>query len=804
LYYPYAGAYTFFIVGWSISNAYFHTDWLVEFGEVAGICVAKSANLFSFLAFVSVFCFSCRLKSSYMNHPVRHWQLFLVVGTTVYTFYVNLVPNLVVTGVTIRAPSDFTIHFGSQTPIFFSVLILLTSLSIFNFLSIIRRTNNKLQRVKSIYMVIGVIIYMISTVGFHLLITFFTHDFDLTWLPPVLSIIELLLVGYTVLYHRFYSWRYLWHLSTTVILSVSVYIIPLVILLNWLPQERLLFISVWCMLCGMTWWKVRDFFAQYVSLLIYGNKQTPTQRILSLADDFQTSIKQTLYKLAHLLNIEQEQALLISDIQSNKLYVNYLNRNRSALLIEEIEQQILNTSNQKLSLIRDHMAKNKSAVIIPLYDEQDAISQLFILSPKKDGSLYTNEEILALQQLLKQSRSHIHYQNQIHQSQAMAKSIAHEMQNPLAQLQLHLEKLEGLTDLKHGSLQQISAEIQQGKDAVQHGSQLIDIILYEVNQSMISEEKLAVFSIKQLLTDAIHDFTYTSEVAADRIQLKTQVDFPVCVNETLFDFVIFNLLRNALYYFDSHPDSVIELDLERGETYNQLRFTDYGPGIEPQVVQRIFDDFFTYRKSGGSGLGLSYCRRAMALFHGQIQCRSVYGQYTEFTLSFPVVEASIQQEESHLSSYQVVQLEADPEKHCTAKELPHEINVLVTDDNPTQRALVKLYLKQLGFYVYEAANGLEAIDRVNQHRIDLVLMDVQMPVMGGLEACAAIKKTHPTLPVIALSGESGEYEVAQIQQTMDDRLTKPTTKQLLEKTIRYWMDRIESERSQRRLDVLCE
>jgi two-component system autoinducer 1 sensor kinase/phosphatase LuxN len=221
-------------------------------------------------------------------------------------------------------------------------------------------------------------------------------------------------------------------------------------------------------------------------------------------------------------------------------------------------------------------------------------------------------------------------------------------------------------------------------------------------------------------------------------------------------------------------------------------------------VQRIFDDFFTYRKSGGSGLGLSYCRRAMALFHGQIQCRSVYGQYTEFTLSFPVVEASIQQEESHLSSYQVVQLEADPEKHCTAKELPHEINVLVTDDNPTQRALVKLYLKQLGFYVYEAANGLEAIDRVNQHRIDLVLMDVQMPVMGGLEACAAIKKTHPTLPVIALSGESGEYEVAQIQQTMDDRLTKPTTKQLLEKTIRYWMDRIESERSQRRLDVLCE
>jgi two-component system autoinducer 1 sensor kinase/phosphatase LuxN len=129
--------------------------------------------------------------------------------------------------------------------------------------------------------------------------------------------------------------------------------------------------------------------------------------------------------------------------------------------------------------------------------------------------------------------------------------------------------------------------------------------------------------------------------------------------------------------------------------------------------------------------------------------------------------------------------------------------VLVTDDNPAQRTLVKLYLEQLNFCVYEAANGLEAIDRVNQHRIDLVLMDVQMPVMGGLEACAAIKKIHPALPVIALSGESGEYEVAQIQQTMDDRLVKPTTKQLLEKMIRDWTDKTETGSSRNSNNVFC-
>jgi two-component system autoinducer 1 sensor kinase/phosphatase LuxN len=800
LYYPYV-IYTFFIMLWIGCNVYFYSGWLVDFGEVEAIGVAKVANIFSFLAFSSAFHFSCRLKSSYDFYKIKRWQSILILCTTIYAFYVNIAPNLTVSGVSINAPGDFEIHFGSQTTLFFSIVILLAILSLFNFLSLSRKANNQLQRLKSTYMAIGIIVFMTSTACLHVFTTIIFQNFSLTWLPPSLSVTELLLMGYAVLCHRFYSWRYLWYITITTAITAIIYLIPLRLLVYQFPQNFIMVGAIWCVFCGVSWQGIWQFIGQYVSLLIYQDKQVPTQKILNLVDDFQVSTQQALHKLACLLDIEQEQALLISDIQSNKLYVNYLDQKHSALLIEEVEQQVSHTSNQKLSLIRDHMAKNKSAVIIPLYDEQDAISQLFISSPKKDGSLYANEEIHALQQLLKQSQSHIHYQNQIHQSQAMAKSIAHEMRNPLAQLQLHLEKLDELV-LNYGSIRQIRAEIQQGKDAVQHGSKLIDIILHEVNQSMISEEKLAIFSIKQLLTEAIHDFAYASEVDTTRIQLKTQIDFQVCVNETLFDFVIFNLLRNALYYFDSYPDSVVELTLEAGESYNQLRFIDYGPGIEPQVVQRIFDDFFTFRKPGGSGLGLSYCRRAMALFNGQIECRSVYGQYTEFTLSFPVVAVSaapevlIQaQEKSHVS-----QLSPATD---TATEIPQAISVLVTDDNPAQRTLVKLYLEQLNFCVYEAANGLEAIDRVNQHRIDLVLMDVQMPVMGGLEACAAIKKIHPALPVIALSGESGEYEVAQIQQTMDDRLVKPTTKQLLEKMIRDWTDKTETGSSRNSNNVFC-
>ncbi|SIO95296.1 ATP-binding response regulator [Vibrio spartinae] len=792
LYYPYV-MYTFFITLWIMSNAYFHTEWLVDFGNSGAVFMAKAANIFSFLAFSSAFHFSCRLKSLNENHSIKYWQLALITISTIYAFYVNLTPGLTVVGVIVEAPSKFTIHFGSETPTFFFLLILFTFLTLFNTLGL-SKSSDKLKRVKSTYMVIGIVIFMISTAVIHVFITTVFNDFSFTWLPPAFSIIELFLMGYAVIFHRFYSWKYLLHLSCSTLFALCVYIIPLWAfsqafnILEYIPH-----LSAWCLLCGATfhytWAKV----AKWSSLLIYRDTETPVHKILSLSNDFQYSTQDAMYKLAQLLNLEKEQTILISDAQSNELYATYLIQDDSVLLLEEVKYHFNNTRNQRLNLIKEQMSKHNAAMILPLYDHHNTVSQLLFSPHKSNGSLYSNEEISALQKLFSKVQSYIRSEHHVKQAQAMAKSIAHEMRNPLSQILLHLENLDNIAS-HIDTASHFREEIQRGRDSIQHGNQMIDIILYEANQSIINNSNIEPYQISSLVDQAINIYAYESDDIKSRVHFYSDNDFIIKVNETLFGFIIFNLLKNSICYFNNHPDNKIEIRLETGDKQNKLLFKDYGPGIEPQIIQRIFDEFFTYQKKEGSGLGLSYCKRAMKLFGGQIECRSIYGNYTEFSLVFPYIEPLPSHTYSQNDFLQQLDLDLNESKtdHCNKiSDNLTAAKILVTDDSQVQRSLVRLYLKKLGAEVYEAENGQQAIDVVSQKSIDIVFMDIQMPIMNGFEACRQIKAMYPNLPVIALSGESGEQEIRQIAQTMDDRLLKPTTQKLLKEILEKWIKKNE-------------
>lgn len=788
LYYPYL-LYSFFIMLWISSNAYFQSGWLVEFGASGAILMAKLANVFSYMAFTFAFYFSCRLTSNKPNNRIKLWQSSLMVVVTLFALYVNIIPGHTVRDVTVNAPSDFVIEFGPATPLFFSTLILFTSLTLFNLLGL-SRSGDHLKRLKSTYMVIGIIIFMLSTATIHLFVTMVFNDFSFAWLPPALAISEILLMGYAVLCNRFYSWRYLSHLGISFAFTALVYALPMLWLHDWLLfSSHLLASTLWCLLCGLTWKKTWRLCRQCTSLILYGEKSTPVDKIHALVEDFQSSSQQGMSKLATLLNIEQEQTMLVSDATSNELYTTYLAQNDPVLLIEEVEHHLSYSGDQGLDKLREQMTNSKAALILPLFNSQNTLSHLLISPQKHDGSLFANEEISALQRLLKKVQSYIHCERKVKQSQALAKSIAHEMRNPLAQIQLHLEKLDSMVSRSNLS-SSLRGEIDKGKDAIYRGGQLIEIILREAEQSSPSSNSLQHYSMVELIESAIESFAYACDQKMARIHFEQQDDFIANVNDTLFGFIVFNLLRNAIHYFDEYPDSRVEIRLEKSNHYNTVYFKDYGPGIEPQIVQRIFDDFFSYQKRGGSGLGLSYCKRVMQVFGGSAKCQSVYGQYTEFSLQFPLVETSQteQIQTPHRINCGMSPLSAQPKTEFMAPHLNHsDINVLVTDDNPSQRALVKLYLEKLGANVTEAENGQEALDVVLTQPIDIIFMDVQMPIMNGFDATKAIKLHFAELPVIALSGESGEQEVAMITSIMDGRLVKPTTQLILSQTINKWV-----------------
>lgn len=783
-------AYSVCIIIWIGSNAYFHTDLLVNFGSEGGVFMAKLANLASFFSFAFAYYFSCQLLAEQKNRDTKRWQQLIFVLLSGYSLFINLRPDLTVENVSIQGPSEFVIEFGSQTAYFFNSILILITLTLIN-LARMRVNSSKLTLAKSNYMIAGILVFMLSTTAIHLGMTYFLGDFSLTWLPPALSISEMLFFGYALLTSRFYSAKYLAYIAVSTLLVCGIFVLPLGAVLMPITEGNQWLISIpICALIGVTWHWLYRRVSRLVSYFVYFKKQTPVQQILALEEDFKRSIDDAMEKLGVLLDIPKDKLQLVNSHCSETFYEDYLHSDKSVLLLDELSEEIKYTSANSSTLrkLYNKMRSSDTALVMPIYGHSRSVSHLLISSHKRNQKLFSNEEISALQTLLTRVQSTIEADRKVRQSRALAHSIAHEMRNPLTQVQLQFEVLTQHIESQFPP-ETLKGDINKGQAAIQRGRQLIDIILREVSDTSPEQEPQVATSIHNAVNQAITRYGFENEKSLDRVKLPQQDDFVVMLNETLFNFVIFNIIRNAVYYFDSYPASQIEMSTQTGPYENVLIFRDTGPGIDNTIVHKIFDDFFSYQKSGGSGLGLSYCQRVMRSFGGRIECHSVKGEFTEFYLYFPVVPNSPKAETFRVNSEHGSSAK-DEAKSNVMNELKvgeHAPTVLIVDDKEVQRTLVQLYLKQLGVQCLQANNGATAIEMIQSHKVDLVLMDVQMPVMNGFDASQRIKAISPSVKVIALSGESGDLELAQISKLMDGRLNKPTTLNALREVIQTWL-----------------
>lgn len=770
---------------WILSNAYFHTDFLVLFPNDVAVFMAIFANLSAFLAFTFAFLFSCQLRSELSKTPTPRLHYFVLGLFVIYAITVNIIPDLTVVDVHVNAASDFIIVFGEHTQGFFTVLMSLVILTLTN-LVYIRRSASKVGQARISYMILGIAIFMISTAIIQLGFTYLLNDFSLTWLPPALSISEMLMVGYALITKRFFSGRYIVFVGLTLLLTSSLYTgIYLSISQFVSPAQMTIKAIIWCMFMGVTWRYAYSAIKRYVSLIVYQSKRTPLDDINSLVSEFQSSPSVAMNKLSLLLDVPQSQIQLIQTSEEDELYTEQIHLNGNALIADEIQDQIERSTSENpkdLAKLYRKMNNTDVAMMLPLFDDSQDVSHFLISTRKKSGRLFSQEEIVALQRMLKRAQGYINMECKVRQSQALANTIAHEMRNPLAQVLIHFETLRTKIE-QSASAQQIEREIDNGKDAVERGKQLIDIILREVNSASLDDEPSSPYRIHSLLEESLSQYGFENNQQRARVHLTVENNFEVKVNETLFNFVIFNLLRNAIYYFDSYPNSQIEITVSQIDSQNTVAIRDSGPGIPQKIQSRIFNDFFSHNKSGGSGLGLSYCQRVMTSFGGTIQCISKPGEFTEFQLVFPIVAATKPSEKTEPKEPNTKMA------HSFDKQQLNHKHILVVDDKEVQRALVTLYLEQLdlGLNIIQANNGQTAIDIFKTNPIDLVIMDIQMPVMNGFDASIELKKISPTTPIIALSGESGEKELSMITKLMDDHLSKPTGQEALEKKVITWL-----------------
>lgn len=250
--------------------------------------------------------------------------------------------------------------------------------------------------------------------------------------------------------------------------------------------------------------------------------------------------------------------------------------------------------------------------------------------------------------------------------------------------------------------------------------------------------------------------------------------------------ILINFMDNAIKFTDRGCISLRVYLEERRDTDCELCFEvqDTGIGMPAERLDEMFtpfqqmDDSIT-RRYGGTGLGLAICSQLAGLLGGQIIARSEpnMGSLFGIRLRLEIVPEAMGDEEQDICS-------------SSSSSLPGK-RILLVDDDPLNRDVAREHLTSLGLDVVMATNGAEALRCLgSQESIHLVLLDVQMPVMDGLETVQRLRPNHPDLPVIALTASNmhGDRERC-LAVGMSDFLAKPVDPRHLEAMLERWLCR---------------
>jgi signal transduction histidine kinase/CheY-like chemotaxis protein len=248
--------------------------------------------------------------------------------------------------------------------------------------------------------------------------------------------------------------------------------------------------------------------------------------------------------------------------------------------------------------------------------------------------------------------------------------------------------------------------------------------------------------------------------------------------------VLLNLAANAMKFTATGSVTVETHCTKRSADEARIVWVvrDTGIGIAAEKITALFQEFTQAdnsitRRFGGTGLGLAISKRIIDQMGGTITVDSVEGQGTSFRfeVSFPITDATPaeSQDESDI-----------PQRLKAAlQQLGRPLRIMVAEDNATNQFIVTQLLKHLDIRVDVAANGCEAVALVKSASFDMILMDMQMPEMDGLEATRAIRQMggkFATIPIIALTANAFAEDVVACREAgMDDFVAKPINKNTL-------------------------
>lgn len=259
----------------------------------------------------------------------------------------------------------------------------------------------------------------------------------------------------------------------------------------------------------------------------------------------------------------------------------------------------------------------------------------------------------------------------------------------------------------------------------------------------------------------------------------------VLADEDRISQILALLVENAIKFSESGTITLearlkLEADADHGELWYEV--SDQGRGITQSDLAEIFSPFFMNdrslnRQHGGLGLGLAICQKLIDSMEGQIHINSTIGQGSTFSIQVPI---KLPPQSDNNMSPQTIQ--------ATSLD---SVNILLVDDHPVNQKIASTMLQKLG-YAYEiASDGEEALKTVENGNFHLIFMDIQMPIMDGIESARRIRASLPQdiQPIIiALTANTTEQDKkACFDAGMDDFLAKPVTKSILKNAIDKWI-----------------
>jgi len=238
--------------------------------------------------------------------------------------------------------------------------------------------------------------------------------------------------------------------------------------------------------------------------------------------------------------------------------------------------------------------------------------------------------------------------------------------------------------------------------------------------------------------------------------------------------VVDNLVSNAIKFTSEGGVHVTFAPLGAGEGL-RLTVRDTGIGMTPEAAAKIFSKFeqadaSTTRKYGGTGLGLSICRELVHAFGGEITVSSTPGEGTTFTAELPL---------PRIGDSPAPGAEAAGAEAAGLDEAGEGLRILAAEDHPVNQLVLRTLLSQLGCEVTMVGDGAQAVEAFRTARWDVLLMDIQMPVMDGIEAARTIRGLERAqgmarTPLVALTANAMMEQIAEYRAAgFDDHLAKP-------------------------------